>query len=96
MGIEPAHRGFADLFANSHILLISNGLEVIQRRLGTTLGPNCTRKNLQPQAARQRFVVRVSFTDPLHIGDHPAEPNSVRRKLHILLRLTCVTDQAHT
>ena len=37
VGIEPTNKGFADLFSNRSILLISNSLEVIQRRLGTKL-----------------------------------------------------------
>ena len=42
VGIEPTNKGFADLFSNWSILLISNGLELIQSRLRTILGPNCT------------------------------------------------------
>ena len=41
--IEPTSKVFADLFSNRSILLNSNGLEVIQSRLGTILGPNYTR-----------------------------------------------------
>ena len=36
------NEGLADLYSNRYILLNSNGLEVIQRRLGTILGPSCT------------------------------------------------------
>ena len=42
MKIDATKRGFADLFADRSILLDSNGLEVLQTRLGTILGPDCT------------------------------------------------------
>ncbi len=64
MGIEPTNKGFADLFSNGSILLITNGLEVIQRRLGTILGPNLTQASLtveSPAAIRRTCFVRRSF-----------------------------------
>lgn len=42
MGIEHTNKGFADLYSNPYIFLISNDLELIQSRLRTILGPSCT------------------------------------------------------
>ena len=67
VGIEPTNKGFADLLSNRYILLISNGLEVVQRRLRTILGPNCRQGSStggSPAAIRcARFVRRSS---PIH------------------------------
>ena len=63
-----------------HLCLIRYGL-------GTTLGSNCARKILQPQAVWTRFVARVSSEDPQHIADHP-EPKLIQRKLHTLVRVS--------
>ena len=74
MGIEPTNKGFADLCSDRYILLISNGLEVIQSTLGTILGPNSARGFStvgSPAALRCAGFV--------HIVDHPVEPTSVQR-----------------
>ena len=57
--IEPKDKGFADLCSNRSIVLISNGLEVRQRRLRTILGPNCTQGS--PTADSSAAIRCTSF-----------------------------------
>ena len=85
MGIEPTNRGFADLFVGWFFLLNLKDLCLTSYRLGTTLGPNCTRGFStadSPAAVRCARFVRES--SPHHWS--PGQADLRYRELQILFR----------